>query len=35
VDSVNKEIYAANNDTDSDVMVFKYDAQGNVPPRGI
>jgi DNA-binding beta-propeller fold protein YncE len=32
VDSVNKEIYAANNDTDSDVMVFKYDAQGNVPP---
>src|SRR5262245_10291999 len=32
VDSVNKQMYTANNDTASDVMVFNYDAHGNVPP---
>jgi DNA-binding beta-propeller fold protein YncE len=32
VDAAHKEIYTANNDTAADVMVFKYDAQGNVPP---
>jgi DNA-binding beta-propeller fold protein YncE len=32
VDSVNKQIYAANNDTAADLMVFNYDAHGDVPP---
>ena len=32
LDSLNRQIFAANNDTDSDVVVFNYDAQGNVPP---
>ena len=32
LDAINKEMYAANNDTGADVMVFKYDANGNVPP---
>ncbi len=32
MDPVAREIYAANNDTASDVMVFKYDAHGDVPP---
>src|SRR5438132_8490982 len=31
VDPVNKEIYAINNDTAADMVVFKYDASGNVP----
>src|SRR5215831_4870325 len=32
VDSVNKQIYTANNDTAADLMVFNYDAHGDVPP---
>jgi DNA-binding beta-propeller fold protein YncE len=32
VDAAHKEIYTANNDTAADVMVFNYDAQGNMPP---
>jgi len=32
VDSVNKQIYAANNDTGADLMVFNYDRHGDVPP---
>ena len=32
MDPVHREIYAANNDTASDLMVFKYDAHGDVPP---
>ncbi|HYR84607.1 MAG TPA: hypothetical protein VE422_11065 [Terriglobia bacterium] len=32
IDSVHRQIFGANNDTDSDVVVFDYDAQGNVPP---
>jgi DNA-binding beta-propeller fold protein YncE len=33
VDSVNKQIYTANNDTAADLMVFNYDSRGNVPPE--
>lgn len=32
VDHINKEIYTANNDTAADLMVFKYDSHGDVPP---
>lgn len=32
VDSVNKQIYTANNDTGADLMVFNYDRHGDVPP---
>src|SRR5262245_37597494 len=32
VDSINKQIYTANNDTAADLMVFNYDAHGDVPP---
>lgn len=32
LDGINKEIYTANNDTAADLMVFKYDAHGDVPP---
>jgi DNA-binding beta-propeller fold protein YncE len=31
VDPVNKELYAINNDTAADMVVFKYDASGNIP----
>ena len=31
IDPTNKEIYAINNDTAADMLVFKYDASGNVP----
>src|SRR5438132_9416760 len=31
IDPTNKEIYAINNDTAADMVVFKYDATGNVP----
>src|SRR5437588_4706290 len=31
IDPTNKEIYAVNNDTAADMVVFKYDARGNVP----
>jgi len=31
LDPVNKQIYAVNNDTAADMMVFNYDANGNVP----
>src|SRR5712691_5333960 len=31
LDPVNKEIYTVNNDTAADMVVFKYDASGNVP----
>jgi DNA-binding beta-propeller fold protein YncE len=31
LDPRNKEIYAVNNDTAADLMVFKYDSNGNVP----
>jgi DNA-binding beta-propeller fold protein YncE len=31
VDPINKELYAINNDTAADMVVFKYDASGNVP----
>src|SRR5262249_50734479 len=31
IDPVNKQIYAVNNDTAADMMVFNYDANGNVP----
>src|SRR5215813_12668276 len=30
VDSVNKQIYTANNDTVADLMVFNYDSHGDV-----
>jgi DNA-binding beta-propeller fold protein YncE len=33
IDGINKEIYAANNDTGADLMVFDYDAHGDVPPK--
>jgi DNA-binding beta-propeller fold protein YncE len=33
MDHVNREIYAANNDTASDLMAFSYDAHGDVPPE--
>jgi DNA-binding beta-propeller fold protein YncE len=32
IDPVNREIYAANNDTASILMAFKYSANGEVPP---
>ena len=32
IDSLNKEIYAANNDTASDLITFKYTDTGEVPP---
>jgi DNA-binding beta-propeller fold protein YncE len=32
IDSVNKEIYAANNDTASNVVTYKYTDTGEVPP---
>lgn len=32
VDPVNKQIYTANNDTAADLMIFNYDAHGDVPP---
>jgi DNA-binding beta-propeller fold protein YncE len=35
VDSVNKQIYTANNDTAADLMVFNYDAHGDVPPARV
>ena len=35
VDSVNKQIYTANNDTAADLMVFNYDSRGNVPPERV
>jgi len=31
LDPINKEIYTVNNDTAADMLVFKYDASGNVP----
>src|SRR5438477_1572223 len=31
IDPANREIYAVNNDTAADMMVFGYDANGNVP----
>src|SRR5438552_5491002 len=31
LDPVHKEIYTVNNDTAADMLVFKYDATGNVP----
>jgi DNA-binding beta-propeller fold protein YncE len=31
VDPKNKEIYAINNDTAADMVVFKYDQSGNIP----
>jgi DNA-binding beta-propeller fold protein YncE len=31
IDPVHKEIYAVNNDTAADLMVFNYDANGNAP----
>jgi DNA-binding beta-propeller fold protein YncE len=31
LDPIRREIYATNNDTAADLMVFKYDANGNVP----
>src|SRR5213592_4429383 len=31
LDPTNKEIYTVNNDTAADMLVFKYDASGNVP----
>src|SRR2546428_4114323 len=31
IDPTNKEIYTVNNDTAADMLVFKYDANGNVP----
>jgi len=31
IDPRNKEIYTVNNDTAADMLVFKYDASGNVP----
>ena len=31
LDPINKEIYTVNNDTAADMLVFKYDARGNVP----
>ena len=31
LDPANKEIYTVNNDTAADMLVFKYDASGNVP----
>src|SRR5262245_1428664 len=33
VDPVNKQLYTANNDTAADLMVFNYDAHGDVPPE--
>src|SRR6516162_271438 len=33
VDSVNKQIYTANNDTAADLMVFNYESRGDVPPE--
>ena len=35
IDPVNKQIYAANNDTAADLMVFNYDAHGDVPPERV
>jgi len=36
IDPINKQIYAVNNDTAADMMVFNYDANGNVPrTRGL
>ena len=32
IDPFNREIYTANNDTAADLMVFKYDNNGEVPP---
>jgi DNA-binding beta-propeller fold protein YncE len=32
VDPTNKQLYTANNDTAADLMVFNYDARGDVPP---
>src|SRR5207248_3814973 len=31
VDPINKELYAINNDTAADMVVFKYDQSGNIP----
>src|SRR5438128_11461507 len=31
IDPKNREIYAVNNDTAADMLVFKYGASGNVP----
>jgi len=33
LDPGNKEIYTANNDTNADLMVFKYDSHGDIPPE--
>src|SRR5262245_47518338 len=35
MDPVNKQLYAANNDTAADLMVFNYDAHGDVPPERV
>src|SRR5437870_4750353 len=32
IDPVHRELYGANNDTDSVLMAFKYGANGEVPP---
>lgn len=32
IDPVHRELFGANNDTDSVLMAFKYDANGEVPP---
>jgi DNA-binding beta-propeller fold protein YncE len=32
LDTVNKEIYTANNDTNAELMTFNYDDHGDVPP---
>ncbi len=35
IDPVQKQIYTANNDTAADLMVFNYDAHGDVPPERV
>jgi 6-phosphogluconolactonase (cycloisomerase 2 family) len=32
IDPIHRELYSANNDTDSVLMAFKYEANGEVPP---
>src|SRR2546425_6795314 len=35
IDSVHKQIFTANNDTAADLMVFNYDAHGDMPPERV
>jgi len=35
LDPINKQLYTANNDTAADLMVFNYDAHGDVPPERV